>query len=75
VLMAKGRGWGMGDLKDHQIAQTVNALTTIAREYGGTEQLRERIAQVIVPILKGQGFPRSIVSAYAASPTATPKQE
>ena len=44
----------MAELKDHQIAQTVNALTIIAREYGQTQQLRERIAQAIVPILKGQ---------------------
>jgi hypothetical protein len=60
-------------LKDHQITQTVNALTAIARDYGHAQQLRERIAQIIVPILKGQGFPRSIVSAYAPPPS-TPKQ-
>lgn len=56
---------GAQPLKDHQIAQTVNALATIAREYGQTQQLRARIAQILVPLLKGQGFPRSIVSAYA----------
>jgi hypothetical protein len=60
-------------LKDHQIAQTVNALTAIARDYGQTQQLRDRIANIIVPILKGQGLPRSIVNAYAAPPS-TPKQ-
>ena len=52
-------------LKDHQIAQTVNALATLARDYGQTQQLRERISQLIVPILKGEGFPRSVVNAYA----------
>jgi len=52
-------------LQDHQIAQTVNALTAIAKEYGHTQQLRERIAHVVVPILKGEGFPQSVVNAYA----------
>jgi hypothetical protein len=40
-------------MKDHEIAQTVNTLRDIAKEYASTEQLRERIAQFIVPLLKG----------------------
>lgn len=41
-------------IKDHQIAQIVNQLRGIAIEFGGTQQLRERIAGVIVPVLKAQ---------------------
>lgn len=41
-------------IKDHQIAQIVNQLRDIAIEFGGTQQLRERIAVVIVPVLKAQ---------------------
>jgi hypothetical protein len=39
-------------LKDHQIAALVNELRDIAVQYHGTQQLRERIAQVVVPILR-----------------------
>ena len=39
-------------LKDHQIAQTVNALVETCRTYGHTQQLRERIAGIVVPLLK-----------------------
>jgi hypothetical protein len=42
------------DMKDHEIAQTVNQLRDIAREYGQTQQLRERIAAVVVPLLSGR---------------------
>lgn len=41
-------------LKDHQIAALVNELRDIAVEFQGTQQLRERIAQVVVPALKAQ---------------------
>jgi hypothetical protein len=61
--------------KDHQIAQTVNALATVAREYGDTQQLRERIAQIIVPLLKGEGFPRSIVNAYTPPVQPPPPED
>lgn len=40
-------------LKDHEIAQTVTTLRNIAVEFHAAQQLRERIAHVIVPILKG----------------------
>ncbi len=39
-------------LKDHQIAALVNELRDIAVQYHGTQQLRERIAQVVVPALR-----------------------
>jgi hypothetical protein len=39
-------------IKDHVIAQTVNELRDIAVQFHGAQQLRERIAHVIVPLLK-----------------------
>lgn len=39
-------------IKDHVIAQTVNKLRDVAIVFHGTQQLRERIAEVIVPLLK-----------------------
>jgi hypothetical protein len=39
-------------VKDHEIAQLVNELTQTAREYHDTQQLRERLAQLVVPHLK-----------------------
>lgn len=39
-------------MKDHQIAEVVNQLRDIALQFHGAQQLRERIAHVIVPLLK-----------------------
>ena len=39
-------------LKGHEIAQVVNALREVALEYHGSEQLRERIAHIVVPLLQ-----------------------
>ena len=39
-------------IKDHQIAALVNELRDIAVQYHGTQQLRERIAHVVVPVLR-----------------------
>jgi hypothetical protein len=52
-------GKGPARLKDHLIAQTVNALVETCRTYGHTQQLRERIAGLIVPFLKHAGSPTS----------------
>lgn len=41
-------------IKDHEIAKIVNDLRDVAVEFHATQQLRERIAQVIVPALKGK---------------------
>lgn len=41
-------------LKDHEVAAAVNGLRDIALKFHGTQQLRERIARFIVPLLKGQ---------------------
>jgi len=39
-------------MKDHEIAALVNELRDVAVTYGQTQQLRERIAHIIVPVLK-----------------------
>jgi hypothetical protein len=39
-------------LKDHQIAQMVNKLRDVAREFHHTQQLRSQIVDVLLPILK-----------------------
>lgn len=39
-------------MKDGDIAKLVNELTAIAKEYGQTQQLRDRIANRLVPTLK-----------------------
>lgn len=41
-------------VKDHEIAQAVNQLRDIAIKFHDTQQLRERIAAVIVPLLQGK---------------------
>jgi len=43
-------------LKDHEIAKIVNELRDIAVQFHASQQLRERIAQVIVPVLKGEKY-------------------
>lgn len=54
-------------LKDHEIARIVNELRDIAIRYHGTQQLRERIAQVVVPALRRTATPQS--------PTRTTEQD
>ena len=39
-------------VSDGEIANTVNALRDIAMEFYGSQQLRERIAYIVVPLLK-----------------------
>lgn len=41
-------------LKDHQIAQTVNAVRDVAIKFHDHQSLRERIAEIIVPALQEQ---------------------
>ncbi|MCY1206582.1 hypothetical protein D9M72_181550 [compost metagenome] len=43
-------------LKDHQIAKLVNDLRDVAKEYGQTQQLRERIAEVVRTALGGHAI-------------------
>lgn len=41
-------------MKDHEIAQLVNRLTAIGRDFGHTQQLRDRISREILTHLKGK---------------------
>lgn len=38
-------------MKDHEIALLINQVRDVAKEYGQTQQLRERIAGLLVPVL------------------------
>lgn len=44
-------------LKEHEIREVVNTVTATARAYRETQQLRARVADVLVPILRQSGFP------------------
>jgi len=39
-------------MKDHEIAELVNKLTDIAKNYHGHGCLREKISKAVVPVLK-----------------------
>ena len=52
-------------LKDHEIAQVVNTLRDVALQFHGAQQLRERIAHIVVPLLKN--------APQAAQPTPRPE--
>ena len=47
-------------MKDHEIQQIVNDLKDIAVKYGRTQQLRERIASLIVPVLKCEEYRKDL---------------
>lgn len=44
--------WRDTPLRDHEIRELVNQIRDIANLYAGTGQLRDQIAQVLVPVLK-----------------------
>ena len=46
----------MPNLKDHEIAEIVNTITQVAREFHDFQSLRDRISKIIVPPLKGDGY-------------------
>lgn len=39
-------------MKDHEIAKVINDITHVARVYGQTQQIRERLRAVLEPVLK-----------------------
>lgn len=46
------------ELKDHEIAILITALRDTALRYHDHQSLRERIAHLVVPALKGEGLPK-----------------
>lgn len=44
-------------MKDHEIAKLVSELAAIAREYGTHQSIRQRISNLLVPILKEPHIP------------------
>jgi uncharacterized protein (DUF2267 family) len=53
-------------IKDHQIAETVNALRDVAVQFHDAQQLRERIAGIVVPLLSA--LPARTLTPVAAQP-------
>ena len=39
-------------MKEHEKRELVNAITVIAKQYGATQQLRERIAHCVLPAIE-----------------------
>lgn len=54
-------------LKDHQLAKLINELTSIAKTYGCTQQVRERIAGVVLSTLKPHAHGGSDASVSQAA--------
>jgi hypothetical protein len=52
-LFAAAGAYPVEPAKDHEIAALVNRLTAIAKEFHGTQQLRERISHEVLPFVKG----------------------
>jgi len=66
----------MIELKDHQVAQFVNELTKVAKTYGQTQQLRDRISDVVQRTLQvGAHAPKTMQMAPSCigKPCACPK--
>lgn len=57
IAMHDGQQQWLLGFKDHEVAAIVNELRRIALEYGGSQQLRSRIAEYLAPILKGERRP------------------
>lgn len=43
-------------MRDHEKRELINAVTEAARTYAGTQQLRERIAAILLPVLDAHPF-------------------
>lgn len=50
-------------MKDHQKRELINAVTETACTYAGTQQLRERIAYILLPVLNGCKAPIKVEPA------------
>ena len=53
-------------LKDHEVREVISAVTQVAQQYGETQQLRERIKDVLFPVLKRVPAPVEPDAACAA---------
>jgi hypothetical protein len=59
-------------IKDHEIAQLVNTLTKTAIDYRDAQQLRERISQLVVPVLKAKAQQEPCPLAFVEQPAQEP---
>lgn len=62
-------------MKDHEIAQVVNTLRDLALQYHSHQSLRERIAYVIVPLLRAVQVEPKQSAAPAPAPAQPTKDE
>jgi len=51
-------------MKDHEVRELVNSLTEVAKVYGQMEQLRERIAHIVIPVMtKEDAWKKAVLTA------------
>lgn len=62
-------------VKDHEIAELVNRLRAIAMEFHDTQQLRDRIAREVVPMMKRIPQPAEREPVAAPASAASPLTE
>lgn len=67
----------MSLVKDHEIAQLVNLLTSTAKTYGHTQQLREHISATVIHFLEEHNLREKTCTTPTTTPThlKNPAQE
>lgn len=58
-------------MKDHEIAALINQVRDVAKEFGQTQQLRERLASILVPILKTLPEPSAYIQLNSSGEEIT----
>ncbi|MES2218396.1 MAG: hypothetical protein V4501_08285 [Pseudomonadota bacterium] len=41
-------------MKDHEKREFINAITNVSVKFAGTQQLRERISEIVLPVINNQ---------------------
>lgn len=59
----------MSLVKDHEIAQLVNSLTSTAKTYGHTQQLREHISAAVIDFLEEHNLREKTCTTQTTTPT------
>lgn len=54
-------------MKDHEKREIINAITEIAIKFAGTHQLRERIAEIVSPLLNDETQFNNLDKLHSAS--------
>lgn len=53
-------------MKDHEIAELVNKLTAISREFHCHDSLRARISAVVVPVIESNRKPKFDLGVFTS---------